>query len=175
MLFLKLKAFCEIGYKNPSFLKCYGLSRDDSGNFILILKYAEKGSLRNNLHEVSQMKWEEKLNLLSCITSDLEAIHSQGLEHQDLHSGNILQDEMDNAYITDLGLSNTRKEVCGVLPYMAPEILQGKPYNQAVDIYALGIIMTEISTGRKAFDGYNFDELVIKICQGLRPEFTYGT
>src|SRR5260363_62472 len=93
---------------------------------MIILKYAEKGSLRNNLYEVSQMKWEEKLNLLSCITSDLEAIHSQGIEHRDLHSGNILQDELDNAYTTDLGLTNTNNEVCGILPYMAPEVLQEK-------------------------------------------------
>src|SRR5260364_412564 len=122
IFFLKLKAFCEIGYKNPSFLRCYGLSKDNLGNYMIILKYAEKGSLRNNLHEVSQMKWAEKLNLLSCITSDLEAIHSQGLEHRDLHSGNILQDDLDNAYITDLGLSNTNTnhEVSGVLAYTAP-------------------------------------------------------
>ncbi|CAG8756411.1 6795_t:CDS:1, partial [Ambispora leptoticha] len=65
----------------------------------------------------------------------LEAIHSQGLEHRDFHSGNILQDELDNAYITDLGLSNAKetseKRVSGVLPYVAPEILQGRPYTQA--------------------------------------------
>ena len=101
--------FCEIGYKNPSFLKCYWLSRDDSGNYILILKYAEKGSLRNNLREVSKMKWEKKLNLLSCIISDLEAIHSQGYIHKDLHSGNVLQNDLNNAYIADLGLATSEK------------------------------------------------------------------
>ncbi|CAG8633933.1 10819_t:CDS:2, partial [Ambispora leptoticha] len=108
--FDELKAFCEIGYKNPSFLRCYGLSRDNSGNYILILHYAKKGSLRDNLRQVSQMKWEKKLNLLSCITSDIEAIHSQGYVHKDLHSGNILQDDLDNAYIVDLGLTIVQKD-----------------------------------------------------------------
>ncbi|CAG8819378.1 19459_t:CDS:1 [Racocetra persica] len=46
-----MKAFCEIGYKNPSFLKCYGLSRDDSGKYVLVLEYAEMGSLRNYLQK----------------------------------------------------------------------------------------------------------------------------
>ncbi|RIB00121.1 kinase-like domain-containing protein [Gigaspora rosea] len=98
------------------------------------------------------------------------------MRNNGLHSGNILQDELDNAYITDLGLINTNNEVCGILPYMAPEVLQRNPYTKAADISALGIIMTEISTGRKAFDGYNFDnELALKICHGLQPKFTSCT
>ncbi|CAG8589539.1 19903_t:CDS:2 [Racocetra fulgida] len=61
------------------------------------------------------------------------------------------------------------------MPYVAPEVLQGKPFSQAADIYSLGIIMTEIATGKRAFDGIPFDlKLSVKICRGERPEFNEG-
>ncbi|CAG8718699.1 12922_t:CDS:1, partial [Racocetra fulgida] len=47
--------------------------------------------------------------------------------------------------------------IYGVLPCLAPETLKGEQYTQAADIYSFGIIMIEILTGRRPFDGYNFD------------------
>ncbi|CAG8515307.1 12516_t:CDS:2 [Cetraspora pellucida] len=41
----------------------------------------------------------------------------------------------------------------GIMPYVAPEVLKRAPFTQAADIYSLGIIMTEIATGKRAFDG----------------------
>src|SRR6185437_5575994 len=101
------------------------------------------------------MKWKDKLNVLYSIASDLESIHSQELIHRDLHSGNILQDHLHSAYITDLGLStsssvNQKKEINGIMPYVAPEVLLDKPFTQAADIYGFGVIMSEISTGKRA-------------------------
>ncbi|RIB22153.1 kinase-like domain-containing protein [Gigaspora rosea] len=122
---------------------------------------APKGSLRQNLVEVSQLEWKDKLNILNGIVIDLESIHSQELVHRDLHSGNILQkDQLQHACITVLGLSKNEKEgkICGILPYIAPEVLVGQPYTKASDFYGLGVIMTEISTGQRAFDGIPFDD-----------------
>ena len=69
------------------------------------MDYAPLGSLRQNLYSVAKLEWKKKLNLLLCIASDLQIIHSQNLIHRDLHSGNILQDNLYSAYIADLGLS----------------------------------------------------------------------
>ena len=52
------------------------------------MEYAYEGSLRQNLHTISKMDWKDKLNLLQCIASDLQIIHSHDLIHCDLHSGN---------------------------------------------------------------------------------------
>ncbi|RIB02359.1 kinase-like domain-containing protein [Gigaspora rosea] len=98
------------------------------------------------------MNWMDKLTLLHSIISDLQMIHSQGLIHRDLHSGNILQDNLHSAYVADLGLSITttktlnaeRRGVFGILPYIAPEVLDGEQYTTASDIYSFGIIMWEI-------------------------------
>jgi serine/threonine protein kinase len=141
-----------------------------------------KGSLRQNLPDVAQMAWKDKLNVLYSIVSDLESIHSQELVHRDLHSGNILQDHLHSAYITDLGLSissdiKQKEGIHGVVPYVAPEVLMGKECTQAADIYSFGVIMPEISTGRRAFDGESFNDTKFakRICQGKRPEFDKKT
>ncbi|RIB26778.1 kinase-like domain-containing protein [Gigaspora rosea] len=117
------------------------------------------------------MKWEHKLELLNEIISNLEAIHSQGYIHRDLHSGNILQDNLHSAYISDLGLSSsdsaqTQDGIFGILPYIAPEILMGQPNTTKSDIYSFGIIMWEILYGMSVSYCHNFSkqQLQLKIC-----------
>ena len=124
----ELKTHCEIGYENPSFLGCKGVSRNNSGDYIIVMDYAKGGSLRQNLVQVSQLEWKDKLGILHHIALDRESIHSQELVHRDLHSGNILQrSSLHDAYITDLGLSKKVKDrkVYGILPYIVPEVLMG--------------------------------------------------
>ena len=62
-------------------------------------------------------------------------------------------------------------KIYGVTPYVAPEVLRGKPYTQAADIYSFGMIMYFIATGSKPFANCAHDEyLAIRICDGNRPE-----
>ncbi|RIB13031.1 kinase-like domain-containing protein, partial [Gigaspora rosea] len=150
---------------------------DNNGKYIIILEYAKKKSLRKNLYNISQMDWKKKLILLHCITSDLQIIHSHGYIHRDLHSGNILQDNLHSAYISDLGLSilNSEKKkigVSGILPYVSPEVLGGSQYATASDVYSFGIIMWEILYGSPVFYDrkLRMQELQIQICcSDLRP------
>ncbi|GBC05085.1 hypothetical protein RclHR1_06010006 [Rhizophagus clarus] len=84
----------------------------------------------------------------------------------------------DGSYIGDLGISKSATECTdnnnenyGIIPYMAPEIFQGQKYTKASDIYSFGMIMWEFMTGRRPFWDRNHDiELIIKICDGLRPQ-----
>ncbi|RIB23282.1 kinase-like domain-containing protein [Gigaspora rosea] len=126
------------------------------------------------------MKWKDKLTLLHCIASDLQIIHSQNLIHRDLHSGNILQDNLHSAYIADLGLSIStnieikaeRRGVYGILPYIAPEVLDEGQYSTKSDIYSFGIIMWEILHGKSVSYSRKFfgPQLQIQICRNnLRP------
>src|SRR4051794_2326444 len=57
------------------------------------------------------------------------------------------------------------------MPYVAPEVLRGRPYTQPADIYSFGMIMYFVATGRQPFDNCAHDyHLVLKICEGIRPE-----
>jgi serine/threonine protein kinase len=70
-------------------------------------------------------------------------------------------------------LENSKNNVYGILPYIAPEILRGQKYTKASDIYSFGIIMYEVISGLPPYyDLSHDDKLAIKICQGLRPRFS---
>ena len=84
--------------------------------------------------------------------------------------------------ISDLGLCrpvnqpNTKNDIYGVLPYIAPEVLRGKPYTKAADIYSFGIIMWEMTSGVSAYHNIPHDfNLSLNICKGIRPEIIEGT
>src|SRR5205085_8014018 len=85
---------------------------------------------------------------------------------------------------SDLGLSvpacqsstSGENNIYGVLPYVAPEVLNGKPYTIASDIYSFGVLMSVISTGQQPFYNIAHDlNLAIKICEGVRPGFSNNT
>ncbi|CAI2195010.1 15443_t:CDS:2, partial [Funneliformis geosporum] len=63
-------------------------------------------------------------------------------------------------------------KIYGVLPYIAPEVLNGEPYTLTSDIYSFGVIMAELSTVNPPFyDRKHYVSLALDICNGLRPEF----
>jgi len=166
------------------------MTKDPSKNeFISVIKYAEKGDLRDYLNSnFSSLDWNSKLSILSSFLRDLKTIHDQGFIHKDIHSKNVLlsgnpkgNDTSLIAYLPTSGLtkpvdiptenSNKKERIYGILPYMAPEVLLGKKYTQASDIYSVGIVMCELSTGEIPFEGKSNDtDLAINICQGERPK-----
>ena len=84
-------------------------------------------------------------------------------------------------FISDLGLCkpadkpSKTNEIYGILPYIA-QVLLGRPYTKAADIYSFGNIMWEKTSGIPAFNNIPHDyNLSLKICQGLRPNIIEGT
>ncbi|EXX73523.1 Cdc15p [Rhizophagus irregularis DAOM 197198w] len=180
----------ECNYANFHITQLYGITKDpDTEEFMMVLEYATHGNLRDYFKKnYSNLRWEDKLVILLNIIHNLDFIHERNYVHKDLHSGNILQfyyDGIVDTKITDLGLaqqlggnSNSPNSitVCGVLPYIAPEVLCGKAYTFASDIYSFGIIMVEVSTGKPPYGNVPHDEkLVLAICSGLRPNVGKGT
>ncbi|RIA91092.1 kinase-like domain-containing protein, partial [Glomus cerebriforme] len=116
----------------------------------------------------------------------LETIHGVNFIHRDLHSGNILfDDKYFKKYqwkIGDLGLSqpanntSSNNEIYGVIPYIAPEIFKGSAFSKKSDVYCMGMIMWELTTGCKPFANIKHDiHLVYKILDGERPKITEDT
>src|SRR5581483_4464528 len=151
--------------------------------FMMIVQFAEQGNLRHFLlRNFKNILWEDKLLLLTNSLYDLKNLHKLEYFHKDFHSGNILQNEELTSYVSDFGLSGPSNEqksnnkICGVLPYMAPEVLNGEPYTLSSDIYSFGVVMAELSSGQPPFHKRKHDtSLALDICNGLRPEFGKGT
>ncbi len=136
--------------------------------------------MNNNYKNFS---WTCKLNTLLNISNGLKEIHQKQIFHHDLHTGNILFFIKDiNIFsnnilsISDMGLcgevGNTNEtKIYGVMPYVAPEVLRGKSYTQAADVYSFGMIMYFAATGRQPFYNRAHDGiLALDICNGIRPE-----
>ncbi|CAB4443320.1 unnamed protein product [Rhizophagus irregularis] len=88
----------------------------------------------------------------------------------------------DKIYISDLGLCKPVKsflkeyKICGVVPFMAPEVLRGKPYTPASDTYSFSMIMWEFTSGIPPFNNRAHDiQLSLSICEGERPEIIENT
>ena len=157
---------------------------------MIIMGFAEAGSLKNILsNNFKNILWENKIRILGHLALGLKNIHGLGYFHKNLHSRNILvyydddhDYEYDNIKISDFGLSgpaNKQKsddKIYGILPYIAPEVLNGEPYTLSSDVYSFGVIMVELSSGNPPFyDRKHNLGLAIDFCNGLRPEFGKGT
>ncbi|PKB96994.1 kinase-like protein, partial [Rhizophagus irregularis] len=119
----------------------------------------------------------------------LQTIYEKDFVHRDFHSGNILVEIIENGsckidqyLIGDLGLSQPANEIphdssiYGVIPYIAPEIFKGVKFSKSSDIYCMGMIMWELTTGCKPFDNVEHDvDLIYKIIDGKRPNITDDT
>ena len=120
---------------------------------MMVMQYIKNGSMGQYLKSnYKELDLYDKLSLLSNIGRGLREIHNKGFVHKDLHSGNILNYNELNCYITDLGLckpvdDQDEKKIHGVLPYVAPEVLRGKTYTKSADIYSFGILACEILSG----------------------------
>src|SRR5256886_2504111 len=186
ILFLILQITLHHKINTFSIIKLYGITQDpETKNYIMVLGYADNGSLRNYLDtNYDKLSWETKFLNLWNIAFGLHHIHEKELIHRDLHIGNILSFSYTTTRITDMGLckpadynklenTNNNNNVFGVLPYLAPEILRGQNYTKAADVYSFGIIMYEVISGLPPCHDVSHDKnLAIKICLGFRPRFS---
>uniref|UniRef100_U9SW35 Protein kinase domain-containing protein n=1 Tax=Rhizophagus irregularis (strain DAOM 181602 / DAOM 197198 / MUCL 43194) TaxID=747089 RepID=U9SW35_RHIID len=170
---------------HSSILKVYGISQEPcTKNYIIILHYAAGGSFDHwvNINEnYKNFNWKKKIQALLYIASGLRELHDEQIVHRDLHTRNILFNNPSikpyiKIYISDMGLCGEvgnldKTKFYGVIPYVAPEVLRGKLYTKAADIYSFGMIMYFVATERQPFDNRAHDCcLTLDIYNGIRPE-----
>ncbi|RHZ85430.1 hypothetical protein Glove_66g84 [Diversispora epigaea] len=170
-------------------IRFYGITQDpETHSHMMVLDYAKDGNLREYLKiNFNNINWEQKLYNLYLLSYDLMNIHRLDIVHQDFHPGNILSSDFENIMlISDFGLGKLiganpnnpeKKNIFGVLPYIAPEVLSGgEEYTKAADVYSYGIIAYELVTGFPPYPDVPHDnDLAMKICNGLRPKITFHT
>ncbi|KAG9300563.1 hypothetical protein G9A89_000083 [Geosiphon pyriformis] len=157
----------------------------------IVMEFAEHGDMRKYLSNFHSTSWKNKLRIACDIAEGLNSIHSSGMVHRDLHSGNILQLSKRIISIGDLGLCQPtkneattttdptigkameEKKIYGVIPYIPPEVLRGENFTTAGDIYSFAMLLWELATGKPPFYDRDHDQiLIMAILDGARPKIT---
>ena len=144
--------------EHPAIVPVYDFGEQDNQSY-LVMRYMPGGSLTNKIKE-GALTYRYATQIVSQIAPALDAVHSQGIVHRDLKPGNILFDGFGNPAISDFGIAHfsaattdlTGSAVIGTPSYMSPEQVRGDgDLDGRSDIYALGVILFEMLTGRGPF------------------------
>lgn len=157
---IQLKREIEIQseLRHPNILRLYGFFYDEK-RIYLILEYAAGGELYRKLKaEGGTFDEQQAAKYVTALASAIRYCHSKGVIHRDLKPENLLLDADDNLKIADFGWSvhavrATRREtICGTLDFLAPEMCENEPYDTAVDLWSIGILMYEMLYGSPPFE-----------------------
>jgi hypothetical protein len=155
--------------KCPNLLTVYDLKSNDSGDNFVIMEYVSGPSLASVLQQYPQgLPLHEVRLWLKGLVEGVAYLHDHGIVHRDLKPANLFMEE-GIVKIGDYGLAKLitpshgteHSESIGTCHYMAPEIGSGK-YHKPIDVYAIGVILYEMITGRVPFDGETVNEVLMK-------------
>jgi serine/threonine protein kinase len=130
------------------------------GQPYFVMRYMNGGSLSDRI-KAGVIEVEEAARILGAIAPGLDEAHVKGIVHRDIKPSNILFDKRGNPYISDFGIAKltqaqsgnvTGSAIIGTPAYMAPEQAQGDNIDGRADIYALGIILFEMVTGKQPYE-----------------------
>jgi hypothetical protein len=145
------------GVSHPNVCRVYDVGEIEGRHF-LSMEYVDGEDLASLLRRIGRLPPDKAVEIARELCAGLAAAHDKGVLHRDLKPSNVMIDGRGRAKITDFGLAagvedvKGGAEVSGTPAYMAPEQLSGKGASIQSDIYALGLVLYEIFTGRKAFE-----------------------
>lgn len=132
------------------------------------MEFIDGDDLSSLLRRVGRFTSERAIEIARQLCVGLHAIHDAGILHRDFKPANIIIDSKGKARITDFGIAGFAEEVSadglriGTPAYMSPEQIAGKGVSQRSDIYALGLVLYEIFTGKQAFQADSITDLIRK-------------
>jgi len=154
----ELKVARKISHRNVG--RMYELMEDQGLHFIT-MEYVPGEDLRSFLHRSKRLTVGTAVAIAKDVCEGLAEAHRLGVIHRDLKPSNIIIDKEGNARIMDFGIARSLRTkritgegvIIGTPEYMSPEQVEGKEADQRSDIYALGVILYEMLTGRVPFEG----------------------
>ena len=165
---------------HPNILPIYEVSESEDGLPFFSMKFAEKGSLREN---VASLRDEPRkcVQLMAKVARAVEYAHSRGVLHRDLKPGNILLDDRGEPLVSDFGLAKlldanndlTRSlTTFGTAGFIAPEQAGGAAadFTAAADVYSLGAVLFNLLAGRPPFLGSNPVSVIRKASETQAPK-----
>jgi len=159
--FKEAKAIGRLSH--PSIVTVYDVGRD-LGTIYIAMEFLE-GTPLDGVIQKKRLSLEEIVDLGAQVAEGLDYAHRQRVVHRDIKPGNIVLTPTGQAKITDFGIARIEDpsavqqtqagEILGTPSYMSPEQVLGQPVDGRSDLYSLGVILYELSTGVRPFRGNN--------------------
>ncbi len=149
---------------HPNVCRVFDIGTADGAPFIT-MEYVDGEDLSSLIRRVGRFPQDKGVEIARQICAGLSAAHEQGLLHRDLKPANILLDGRGRVRIADFGLASVAGDTRGIdsrsgtPAYMAPEQLAGGEPTIKTDIYALGLVLYEVFTGKRAYEAATIAEL----------------
>ena len=161
---------------HPNIVGVYDVGQSQEMNYI-VMEYVEGTDLKDYVRQRGALHPIEAVRIMMQIVSAIAAAHQNRIIHRDIKPQNILIDREGNVKITDFGiavaLSDTSltqtNTLLGSVHYLSPEQARGGMATIQTDIYALGIVLYELLTGRVPFDGESAVSIALKHFQEPLP------
>jgi serine/threonine-protein kinase len=141
---------------HPNVCRVYDVGEVDGQTFFT-MEYVDGEDLASLLRRIGRLPPDKALDIARHLCAGLAAAHAKGVLHRDLKPANIMLDGRGQVVITDFGLAGVADDIrgpevrSGTPAYMSPEQLAGKEVSMRSDIYALGLVLYEVFTGKRAF------------------------
>jgi serine/threonine-protein kinase len=149
---------------HPNICRVYDVTEFEGQHF-LSMEYIDGEDLAALIKRIGYLTNEKALDIARQLAAGLAAAHERGVLHRDLKPANIMIDGHGRVRITDFGLAvvgedeTAETQTFGTPAYMAPEQFAGKAATTRSDIYALGLILYELYSGKRAFTALTIAEL----------------
>jgi len=150
---------------HPNVCRVYDVGEADGMPYIS-MEYVDGEDLASLLQRIGRLPADKALEIARKICAGVAAAHDKGVIHRDLKPANIMLDRRGNVVVMDFGLAAVADQLrgaearSGTPAYMAPEQLRGEQVTARSDIYALGMVLYEIFTGKRAYDAASMAELI---------------
>lgn len=154
--------------EHPAIVPVYDFG-EENGQPFFVMRFMGGGSLSDRIKQ-GPLSLQTAAEIMERLAPALDDAHARGIIHRDLKPGNILYDKRGDTYISDFGIAKlteggsnvTGSAVIGTPAYMSPEQAKGETIDSRADIYALGVILFEMLSGRQPYEADTPMGVVIK-------------
>lgn len=163
--------------QHPHIVSVYDSDRDGDIAY-LVMEFIQGLDLKHHLDQGQRYTLRQAVSIMSDLLSALDYAHQQGVVHRDIKPANLLLEADGRVKLTDFGVARiqdsgeatrTKGTMVGTLKYMSPEQVHGLPIDARSDLFSAGIVLYQLLTGTRPFDGTGDYDIIQKIVGQAPP------
>jgi serine/threonine protein kinase len=188
------EAMTSAHIEHPNVTSALDFGALPEGGAYLVMQLVRGPSLRDQLDAHGALKWVDACHIAAQIADALVAAHASGVVHRDLKPENVIlmpnEEGPPTVKVLDFGIAHVKAHnmtpspagkpltqvgvVIGTPGYMPPEQAMGQTVDERADLYALGVMLWEMVSGKRPFEGASFSEIMVKQVQNPAPDLASG-